>query len=171
MLITTNYQMINYVKNPINIDKNPPWWFKGPSITCLAPKDDLIYLWNMSKITFDEFKFRFYYDVLRKCDAWEILRNIQKLTDSKAEDCALLNNESSQCINTRNFISDWLNKSTGIKIKEYNLNDKSDKINIMKTKSYLDILKYNTYSEIEKYLEDRKYICENEKLSKQVNDL
>lgn len=173
MLVTTNYQMINYVKNPINIDKNPPWWFKGPSIICLAPKDDLIYLWNMSKITFDEFKFRFYYDVLRKCDAWEILRDIKRLSNTEIENCSLLNNESSQCINTRSFISDWLNKCTGINVKEYELNDEKEnqKIDIMKSKSYLDSLKYKTYEEIEKYIEERKYHCENEKSLKLINEL
>ena len=173
MLVTTNYQMINYVKNPISIDRCPPWWFKGPSIKCLAPKDDLLYLWNTSKITFDEFKFRYYYDVLRKCDAWDILRSIKKITNSEVENCALLNSESSNCMNTRSFIADWLHNQTGIKIKEYSISDnKENQISeIMQPSSYTDMLKYRTFEEINDYIEKRKMLCENELSNQLSNEL
>lgn len=167
MLKLSNYQMISFLTHPVSIDYRPPYWFKGPCLPELAPNLNLVGLWKKRIIDFDEYKFRFYYDVLRKLDPWEILKKISRLSNADIEDCALVNYDAPNTLSFRHFVGDWINKSTGIEVKELVMTDiKSDANNDVKWINPLIPLncvntsfRYSTINDINLNVDIKEQIC------------
>lgn len=146
MLKLGSYQMLNYIKYPISITKNPPFWFKGPNISELSPNVDLISLWKNSAISFDEYRFRYNYDILRNLDPWIILNRIKKYSLNDVDNCALISYENTKTISYRDFVGEWLHLATGIDCKEIIPNiGKNNNIEYANSRSYIDQFKRYNY--------------------------
>lgn len=130
MLKLSCYQMISLVPHPISIDAKPPFWFQGAHLKELAPNINLVQLWKKGVISFDEYKFRYNFDVLRNLDPWDILKKIKSNAGNDLDKCALLSYDSPNVISYRHFVGEWLNRSTGLQVKELALSDidKSPKV-------------------------------------------
>lgn len=167
MLKLSSYQMLSFITHPVSIDFRPPYWFKGPCIQELAPDLHLVSLWKKGIITFDEYKFRYYYDKLRKLDPWETLRKISQLAEADIDECALVNYDGNNTISFRHFVGDWIHNATGLEVKELTMVDIKNK---QENETYwIDPLKplynialnypYSTINEIPKIDEIKERIC------------
>ena len=167
MLKLSNYQMISFIPHPVSIDYRPPYWFKGPCIPELAANLNLVSLWKKGIIAFDEYKFRFYYDVLRKLDPWEILKKISRLSNADIDECALLNYDALNTLSFRHFVGDWIHSSTGIEVKELTIADTKKEIDSevfwidpLKTLTNLELnYQYSTINEIPEISKIKEQIC------------
>lgn len=152
MLKLASYQMLNFIKYPISIAKNPPFWFKGPAIIELSPSTDLMSLWKNSIISFDEYKFRYSYDILRNLDPWIILNKIKRYCLNDLDNCALISYENSKTISYRDFVGEWLHLATGINVKEATSSiAKNNTIEYIDSKSYIDQFKRYKYMTLNAY--------------------
>lgn len=146
MLKLASYQMLNFIKYPISITKNPPFWFKGPAITELSPSTDLMSLWKNSMISFDEYKFRYNYDILRNLDPWIIMHKIKRYCLEDLDNCALISYENSKSLSYRDFVGEWLHSATGVDVKEVIPNtNKNNNIEYVDSRSYIDQFKRYSY--------------------------
>lgn len=152
MLKLASYQMLNFIKYPISITKNPPFWFNGPTITELAPNTDLMSLWKNSVISFDEYRFRYNYDTLRNLDPWIILGKIKRYCLNDVDNCALISYENSKTISYRDFVGEWLHLATGVDVKEVTSDmAKNNNIEYIDSKSYIDQFKRFNYMTLNAY--------------------
>jgi len=167
MLRLSNYQMISFISHPVSIDYRPPYWFKGPCLPELAPNLNLVTLWKKGIITFDEYKFRFYYDVLRKLDPWETLRKISLLSNADIDECVLVNYDGINTVSFRQFVGEWINSSTGIEVKELTMSEIKNEVKSditwlepLKTLHCLELnYPYATINEIPEISEIKEQIC------------
>lgn len=125
-LTTSSFKMISYVKHPVSIAYSPPYWFRSPSFPELAPNQYLQTDWKTGRISFNEYRLRYFKGTLNLIDPWWFVNKIIKLCECDLNEITLLNYDAPGLISNRQFVGQWLKDTCGIDCKELTVNDGFD---------------------------------------------
>lgn len=112
-MYTSYFGQIKKISNPVSISRFPPFWYKGPRYSLLAPSEQLLNLYKLGKISNPEYTIRFN-DYLKTLDAAKVY---ETLTQSYG-DCVLLCYEKSNEFCHRHLVSKWLEENLDISVTE-----------------------------------------------------
>lgn len=107
----SNFANLVRVKNPLSIARYSPHWYKGKKYKPLMPYSWIIQSFKSGKISEEEYEMEYYNTNLSKLNPKKVVEDIKNKTIlcwCKAGDFC-----------HRNIASDWIEKETGIIIKEH----------------------------------------------------
>lgn len=106
---------------PISICLYPPKWFNGIRIKSVAPTSSILFAKNQTTERYVE---RFKDEVLSKVNPHQLFENLKSICGGK--DVALCCFEKPEEFCHRHIVAEWLNKSLGIDVEEFDPNVKEE---------------------------------------------
>jgi len=101
---------------PVAISNSTPKWFRPAKFQALVPPWEIVSKSREGKITDEEFK-KEYMKQLNALNPSEVIKSLEEI--GKGNDIALLCYEKNPSECHRKIVAEWLEKKTGITVKEF----------------------------------------------------